>query len=234
MEITFIEKAPALFVTKEKLLAVGDLHLGRDLALRKSGIHVPNATERLAGSLLSLCKRQKARGLVLLGDVKESIGYPAREEYENLMRFFYMLRNVKITITKGNHDARIEEIAKRLDANVEIVNELLLSKVALMHGHAMPSQDAMKKEYIVTVHSHPAININGNYEKAWVVAKVSKEAGKKYKDYNKKIRLVIMPAFNELITGSDPESISKFSPLFRNGIFDFKNVKVYESGKQQL
>jgi putative SbcD/Mre11-related phosphoesterase len=234
MDLEFITDHPAIFIKKERLIAVGDLHIGRDLVLGKSGVHMPNATERLIQSILLLSRERKATGIVLMGDVKESLAYPSREEYEELSRFFYELRKLQITITKGNHDPRIEEIVKRLDASVSVVKELLLEDVALMHGHAMPSGEAMMKKYLVTAHSHPAIMMNGTYEKAWAVAGIGKNARKFYEKYNRRIKLVITPAFNELITGSDLSTGAKFAPLLRNNIFDLKKAKIYSLAKKPL
>lgn len=234
MGLSFIKDTPALLVTPERLIVAGDIHVGRDLKLRREGIHVPNATMRLSESLLGLCKRHRAKGIVLLGDLKESISYPEREELQELSSFFYQLRNVRVTITKGNHDPRIEEIIERIGSNAEVVRELLLKNVALMHGHAMPSEEAMRHDYIVTAHSHPAVNINGRLEKAWAVARIGGGAGEFYDGYNRKIRLVIMPAFNELITGSDLSAGRRFTPLFRNGIFNLNKAEIYSLAKKPL
>jgi uncharacterized protein len=234
MEIEFIEDSPALLVKKERLLVVGDLHIGRDVKLRRSGIYLPNATEKLAENLLMLYKRHSAKGIVLLGDIKDSVGYPTKEEYHEISQFFYRLRNAHLRITKGNHDPRIEELIKRLGADVDVEKEVLLEKVALMHGHAMPSDEAMEKDCIITGHSHPAVSINGRLEKAFAIARLGSGVGKFYKKYNKRIRLVVMPAFNELITGSDVGSIGDFSPLFRKRIFDLRKAEVYDLGKSLL
>ncbi|HUB92794.1 MAG TPA: metallophosphoesterase [Candidatus Saccharimonadales bacterium] len=234
MEVEFIENSPALLVKRENLLVVGDVHVGRDVKLMRSGIHLPYATERIAREILELCRKCRAKGVVLLGDVKDSVGYPTREEYQELGRFFYQLRDIDVTITKGNHDPRIEEVLKRLGADVKVEKELLLGKVALMHGHAMPSDEAMTKSCVVTAHSHPAVRINGKLEKAWAVAGTGDGAGRFYEKYNKRIRLVVMPAFNELITGSDLSTGYKFSPLFRNRIFDLESAKIYDLGKKLI
>lgn len=234
MDLEFIMGQPAIFIRKERLMAVGDLHIGRDLLLRESGVHVPNATERLIQNLVLLSRRKKAKGIVLLGDIKESLSYPSREEHEELSRFFYELRKFEITITKGNHDPRIEDVIGRIDAKVSVVRELLLDEIALMHGHSLPSEEAMRRKYIITAHSHPAVSINGRLEKAFAVARVGTGAGRFYKSYNKRIKLVIMPAFNELITGSDVGGIEKFSPLLRKRIFDFESAEIYDLAKRPL
>ncbi len=232
MEIEFVKGAPALFVRREKMLVIGDLHVGRDTLLAKSGIHMPDANERLIASILSLAEQTGAKGIAMLGDVKESIGYPPKEEYEELSRLFYELREIPITIAKGNHDARIAEIIKRLSANAIVVKELLLDSVALMHGDAFPSQEAMTKDWIITGHSHPAMEIGGRLEKVFVVSKVSSSASRMYKRYNKKAKIVVMPAFNELISGSAPALLKDFSPQFKRKVFETRKARIYNLDKE--
>ncbi len=228
MEISFVEGAPAMLIEKEKLLVVGDIHIGRDLALERAGVHVPRATERLAQSLLTLYKRAGARGIVLLGDVKDSIGYPTRDELGEISSFFYRLRDVEIRITKGNHDPRLEEIIRRIGSAAQLSGEILLHDAALMHGHAMPSTEAMMKRYIITAHSHPAMDIGGRMEKVWVVAGLGEGVKERYAKYNRRAELVIAPAFNELIAGSDPAEAGKFVPLLRKNIFRAEDARIYD------
>ncbi len=232
MEVSLLRGYPALLVKKELCIAVGDLHIGRDLRLRQEGIHLPNATERLAEMLLRICRENAARNLVLLGDVKESIGNPTKEEFEAISRFFYLLRHLRVRIAKGNHDSRIEEIVARIGADAEVGGEIFLGRVALLHGHSLPSEEAMSKECVVMAHAHPALDLAGRREKVWVIAGPGREAGSFYKGYNRRIRLVMAPAFNELITGSDLSEGREFTPVLRKGIFDFEKARVYGLDKR--
>ena len=88
MLVSFVKNVPALFIRKEKILVVGDLHIGLNLRYRSEGIHFQEATRRMADSLLSAYRKSGARCIVLLGDVKDSIGSPGFAEYRELKTFF--------------------------------------------------------------------------------------------------------------------------------------------------
>ena len=119
--------------------------------------------------------------------------------------------------------------ATMLTAKAGIKKEILLSDVALMHGNALPSEDAVRKKYIVCGHGHIAAAINGIDRKAWLVADAGEGMHEHYRSYNNEIRLVAAPAFNRLIVGSrvGPES-EEHIPLLNNKLFDFGSAKFYD------
>ncbi len=43
-----------------------------------------------------------------------------------------------------------------------------------MHGNAWPSEEAMRKKYLVVGHRHFAVDSNGRIEKAWLFARRGK------------------------------------------------------------
>ena len=225
--ITFTKNLPGAFLENGRVLAVGDLHIGRDLKLMAGGVFATNATARMSKELLFLHSRYEADAIALLGDIRESIGYPPKDEYASLSEFFYAMRNVKLLIAKGNHDSRIEEIVKNLGSSAETSREILLEDAALMHGHALPTTEAIKKRYIITGHAHPAVEIRGRLEKAYAVLKPGRGMSKEYKTYNRNSRLVILPAFNRMLTGSDIASSGSFSPMLKRKIFETKSAKLY-------
>ncbi len=225
--LTFTKKLPGFFLEEEKMIAVGDLHIGRDLRLMERGIYLPDATAKMSKDLLRLCSEYGADSVALLGDVKESIGYPEKAEYAALLEFFYAMRGVRILIAKGNHDSRIEEIVKNSASDVEITREILLKDAALMHGHSLPSKEAVMKRYIITGHSHPALEIKGRLEKVYAVLKRGIGMSEEYKRFNRDSRLVILPAFNSMLTGSDIMSSGDFSPMLKHRIFDMGSARLY-------
>ncbi len=229
MLISFIKGSPALLLRKERLVVAGDLHIGNEFRLARSGIHYPGASKRMAEELLSICKKQRANGIVLLGDIKESIGYPQRDEFDVIASFFHLFRNMQITIVRGNHDAHIAELLRRIGINTYPVKELLLERIALLHGNAMPSEAAMKREYVIAGHSHIAIDVNGRTEKGWLVSRIGSGAAREYKHYNRRAKLVVMPAFSSLITGVRANTETQWKmPLLRRRVFDPSTAKVYD------
>lgn len=210
------------------MLVVGDTHIGKEFFLARGGIHFTDASRKMAQDLLSTLCAERAKGLVILGDVKESIGYPPRKEIEAIASFFNVLDGTDITITKGNHDAHLPEVLHRLGYRVQITDELLLKDVAMVHGNAMPSREVLHKEAIFAGHSHIAVRRGAVSEKAWLVARPGRGARARYGSYNKDCRLVIAPAFSGLITGMDFDPTSaRIMPLLRNKVFNPLTAKMY-------
>ncbi len=229
MLVSFIKGSPALLMERPRAVVVSDLHIGREFKLARSGMHFPGASKRMAEQLLEICRKERSMSIIMLGDVKESIGYPQREEFDAIASFFHALRHMNISIVKGNHDAHLGEILKRIGIGVTPVNELLLGRIAMIHGNGLPSEKAMSKDYILAGHSHIAVEVNGMAQKGWLVAKTGKGAAERYKKYNRRARLVVLPAFSSLITGVRANSEEERSmPLLRNRIFDPESARIYD------
>lgn len=228
MLVSFVKGSPALLIDRERVLVVGDLHIGMHLKLRESGIYFQNATERMAKSLLEAYENSGARSVVLLGDVKESITSPKFAEYRELKLFFDRLSGVEMRIVKGNHDGGLERVLKNMGFSIPVEREVRINGIALTHGNSWPSAIAMRCRYIVVGHGHYALMRNGVREKIWLVSKVTKKASKRYAHYNKNAILMVAPSFNSLITGSAlSDRAEGYLPLLKNGFFDFKSSRVY-------
>jgi metallophosphoesterase superfamily enzyme len=230
MLVSFVRGAPALLIRKEKVLVVGDLHIGLDLRYRREGIIFQDATRRMSDRLLALCRDTGARGLVIIGDVKESVAYPGFGEFLELKAFFGALAaaGIRMNIAKGNHDGEMDRVIRNLGLEVGLEKEIFVDGVALMHGNAWPSEGAMRKRYVVCGHMHFAVDSEGKAEKAWLVARPGKGIGDRYKKYNKSIRLIVVPPFNDMILGSAAgRNAGEKVTLFRQGVFDWKDARAY-------
>ena len=231
-DIMFVynEAAVVVRIDGKKYLVIGDLHLGVERKLLKKGVRIYSVVENTINRVRRLCAEFAVAGIIILGDVKDTILYPERWEQEMIRKFFDDLKGYDITITLGNHDGHLNEII-----DCKMVDELVLGEFAFMHGHKWPSERAMLSKFIFVGHNHAAVSMkdkNGaTYtQKAWLVAKINKKnAAKQYKRFNEEVQLVVLPAFNDLITGMPVnEAVDEnLSPLFRNGVFDYKKARVY-------
>lgn len=229
MGISFLKGLPALMVDEEKLIAVGDLHIGMEDKFADSGVAFPNAAKLMGSEIRKACSANGARGVILLGDVKHRLTNMTREELRSLAEFFHELRGINVMIAKGNHDAYIESLVRELGFSATIEKEILLSDCALMHGNAMPSDAAVMKRYVICGHGHIAAQINGIDKKAWLIAPAGDGMAEHYQSYNKGIKLVATPAFNRLIVGSRIGYESEeHIPMLNNRVFDFSKAKVYD------
>jgi putative SbcD/Mre11-related phosphoesterase len=230
--INFAFDEPAAIVKdkSKRYLVIGDLHIGRELKLAGKGIRVYGTTELMADRALALMKKHRAKVLVILGDVKDSITRPDSTEMRIIHSFFNRFTGYGVVLVQGNHDAGLGELGEVLK-----VKEFSIGNVGLIHGNALPSEDLMQKELIIAAHDHPAImsapfEEGGNLEKAWVLLDVKyAEAEKFYDKPDRKIKLVLMPAFNDLIVGNDIEGGERvLNPLIRKGIFNRASAKIYD------
>ncbi len=231
-ELRFLyDRAALLLYSKDdRHLVLGDLHLGLERKLADKGVHLHGGAERMAKQIISMAESEKVSSVILLGDIKETIMYPDAIERKEISEFFSLLNGLNVRIAVGNHDGHLNELVK-----APIEDEIIMGNVAMLHGHMWPSEEAMSKDYLIVAHNHVAVSIkdekNALYtQKAWMISNVDPGGAKeRYKEFNKKIKLVVMPAFNDLITGK-PVGISDekhINPLFRNRVFDYENANVY-------
>lgn len=229
MGISFLKGIPALMIEKERLIAVGDLHIGMEEKFSQSGISFPNAARAAGREIRGVCESNSAKGVIFLGDVKDSIANMTREGMDSLRTFFRELEGIDITIAKGNHDAHIESLIGEMGFEAEIKKEVILSECALMHGNAMPSDEAVIKKYIICGHGHMAAHVNGIDRKAWLIAPAGAGMKEHYRNYNEEIKLVAAPAFNRLIIGSRMSYETKeHMPMLNNNLFDFSMIEAYD------
>ena len=237
-KIRFVYNEPALIINtnKEKYLVVGDLHIGLERRLSEKGIRVLNATDFMVYKLKKIMGEFSLSNLIILGDVKDSILYPEISDTRLIKSFFDELKDFDVRIIAGNHDAHLDEIL-----NVETDREYVLGEFGFLHGDKKPDEETMLCNYILTAHNHATIRMrdkNGAVyeEKVWIVADVvSRGAGGLYKDFNKNTKLIVLPAFNDLIMGTaiSREQQSR-NPLFKNRVFDYRHSKFYTLRGEQI
>ena len=238
--LKFIYDKPALILTagKREHLIIGDLHIGTEKKMLDKGIHLYTATQKMAKSIIELGDEFSVDSVVLLGDVKESILYPDEFEKRLLVGFFKELdKHFDVKVILGNHDAHLNEAISE-----SCSSELLLERAALLHGNRWPSEEAMKKEIIITAHNHIAVMLfdrnDALYrEKAWLIAPIEKRSAAKFYKTPKAKKLVVVPAYNDLILGMPVNKMSRkenINPLLRNGVFEYKNAEIYTLGGESL
>ncbi len=231
-EVRFIYGSAALLLqnSRERHLVLGDLHLGLERKLYDKGVHLYGASEHMARQVVELAGGNCTKSVILLGDIKESILYPDSAERRGIDEFFGLLEGLDIRIAVGNHDGHLGELVK-----LPMEDEIIIGNAALLHGHMWPSEEAMTKDYIIVAHNHVAasfIDEKGAVynQKAWLVAKIDEAgAAARYVKFNASAKLIVMPAFNDLIIGKAVNEMdgNHINPLFRNGIFDYGNATIY-------
>ena len=199
-EIEFIDKA--LYLSKQRILVIADLHIGYEEALNKEGVFVPRVQfKQLVSDLkkiFSLLRKQKKKieKIVVLGDLKHEFGEISQQEWKETKGILDLLKkqSKKVILVKGNHDTILEPIARRKD--VEIKDFYISDGLCFFHGHKLfPECLGKKVKMLVVGHRHPAITLSDKYKK------------ENYKCFlhgkYKRKEVILMPSFFSIIVGSD-------------------------------
>ncbi|MEW6328856.1 MAG: metallophosphoesterase [Candidatus Micrarchaeota archaeon] len=224
---------PALI--HNKTLVVADLHLGIENEFAARGIRIGSLTDSTKEGIISLARAFRARRILLLGDVKHNVPNISWQEYTELPGFFAALQRIaEVEVVPGNHDGGLE---RSTNARIHPSSGFIEGNVAFAHGHAWPSEEAMRADYLVLAHSHPAIELIDkmgyrSIEKVWVVGGIGKTARERYPNANLKMKVIIMPAFNELVGGAVLNRArgareGLLGPLLKNEIFKLDDAQVF-------
>ncbi|CAI1492325.1 Putative ICC-like phosphoesterase [Thermococcus nautili] len=176
-----------------RTLLIADPHIGFELS---RGLRIKTGFEE---SLARFIVESGADALIILGDVKEPLGLSFRLK-EMLLRFFSALKDVRIIVTKGNHDGRIEEVTGKFP-NVEVREHLLLDGKLFLHGHTRLPKIEFEEAFLG--HAHPAYTLEsgGVARKVKVFARVNE--------------FLVLPTVNPYIEGFDVREGIKLVPFLR-------------------
>lgn len=229
----FINKS--LFFPEEKILVVGDLHIGLEQSLIDSGVLIPNRQVKdIINDLESIFaeigkKGIKVEKIVFLGDIKHAF-YFAEEEKNDFRKVMDFLQNKiskeNIILIKGNHDI-IDYSIEKLIKPFHIENEILF-----VHGHKPISEAIMKKvKTIVMGHTHPCVIFTLGAKKEAYKCFLDGEYGGK--------RVIVLPSFFDVIEGTPvnfykDEYVESFSLVPKKDIMKFKVHAISPDGKEVL
>ncbi len=169
----FLYNAPAILY--KGALIVGDTHFGMERKLRSKGIFDMQFSMRQFERLKALIIGNKAKRLILLGDVKEDITM-LDAETEGILAKLSLL--CELIIVRGNHDGGIERCG---NAKVIGAGGFAYGKLGLLHGHSWPDEGLMLCDYLVMGHQHPMVAQTDAFgkkrtEPAWMIAPCDTDA----------------------------------------------------------
>jgi len=158
-----IGSEPALMLRhgKERVVVMGDLHIGWEVTLAQQGIHIPSQTGKMLERIRNIVNQEKPTRLVMLGDVKHSVTGVEIEEWRDVPEFFEELVKLvpSVQVISGNHDGNLEPLTP---SKVELLGPTgiaLWDRFGLLHGHAWPSPKILGCETLILGHLHPAVTL---------------------------------------------------------------------------
>jgi len=222
-------KGKALWIAKEKILIIADLHLGYEEALVSDGILIPK------GGMFSEMKKEilellelKPNLVVIDGDLKHEFANISGQEWKETLELIDLIsKQSKIVLIRGNHDNILGPIAEK--RNIEVKDYLILEDICVLHGDKILLEVLDKKiKTLIIGHEHPAVSLTDN-------VKIEKYKCFLLGKYQKK-NLVVMPSFFNLIEGTDMLREEILSPFLKNqNLGNFRvfivGDEVYDFGK---
>lgn len=214
-----------LWLKKEKILIIGDLHIGFEEHLNQEGILIPRFHfNQLKEKIEKILEKVKPKLIVINGDLKHEFGTISRQEWKNTLQLLDFLKTKsKIFLIKGNHDTILKPLAER--AGLKVKNYFKTGDICITHGDKI-IKEVENSKIIIIGHEHPAISLTEGARKEDVKCFL---AGK-----YKKSMLIVMPSFTLLTQGSNILKEKILSPYLKNlDDFDVYAIedKVYKFGK---
>jgi uncharacterized protein len=217
VKIRPIHPHPAILLEDEgrKYIIVSDLHIGLEADLLAKGITVsPSLVSDMVAELLDLVQSEHADSIILLGDIKHTVGSINRQEWDAVPLFLNQLSaKTEVYLVPGNHDGNIRQLVP-MNVNMITSKGMTLDDTLLVHGHSMPSDVRGHVKRIVMGHVHPVFLKKGsviNGERVWLYIQAKKEdifAEKGVLD------IIVVPTFNPYLYATGEKLYHKsLSPI---------------------
>jgi uncharacterized protein len=185
---------------KHRYIAISDLHIGFESELYSKGItmNLSLQVDEMIKDIIKLVKIQKADGVVILGDLKNTIGSISKQEWDWVPQFFKLIsESVDVYMIPGNHDSNIRFLAPK---NIYMISTsgLILDDALLIHGHTMPLSVGSTIKRIIMGHLHPVFiktcsTLNG--QQVWIYLRVKKQPI--WPNTRGLLDIIVVPSFNK-------------------------------------
>jgi putative SbcD/Mre11-related phosphoesterase len=219
-----------------RVLVAADLHLGLERRMADEGWHMPSSTRGIVARLIAMVEAHDVDTMALVGDIKDSVHTPSRQEESELPRAIGELADAveELHLVKGNHDGDLEAwVPYRKHLTVHGPRGARVAGLGLAHGHTWPLKEVMGADHLVLAHNHPSVEFTDRLghrlkEPAWFRTRLVGEAVEaRYGDVDPEV--ILMPPFNELLSGTplNRPDYEGLGPLLTRGMVDLKNADVF-------
>ena len=236
--------AALIFSSQERsTLLVSDLHLGLEKEMAKKGFRLPAYSQKMVARIRDLADKHHATSLMVLGDVKHTVGKVEDIEWSAVPWFFDTMLDIfeKVDVVPGNHDGNLRSVLPqrvRLHSSDGTVLGEGRGRAGVCHGHAWPSKEAIGTRNLVIGHSHFTYEMRDSLgsrsrESVWVFTTYEVRALMEGAGYGQLGRgtgkLTVMPPFNRLV-GGQPINRSKsfqFGPVLSSTSVDLTGADIF-------
>ncbi len=237
------DEAAIILEDEEPVLVISDLHLGIEKEMVAKGFRLPSYTIRMVERIRDIKEQRDTRKLIVLGDVKHSVGKVEDIDWQTVPSFFETMLDLfsDVVVLPGNHDGNISRLLPnrvRLLPAEGFVVTVGRMKIGLAHGHAWPAREAIESGNLIIGHSHFSFEVRDRFgartrELVWVsaeydIAGLAGSAGYKTEARGKG-RVIVMPPFNRIVGGQpiNSEGSTEFGPVLSCRYVDVENAEIF-------
>ena len=231
VKIKYVGKCLLLEKNGERVLVIGDLHLGYEGAMRASGFMIPvKLYEKCVKDFEEIINSVgRVDKIVVLGDLKHEFGFILQDEWREIVSFLEHLKKKckEIIVIEGNHDSILFPILKKME--IIGVEYYLWRGFIFAHGDKeIINMFDKEVKYWILGHGHPAVNLSDG---------ITRESFKCFLtgSYRRK-KIILVPSFFPLSVGTDAREFdlgyaSKFNLNNFKACIVGENLEVLEFGK---
>lgn len=218
-----------LWMPKQKILVIADLHIGYEEALNKQGVLMPRTQFKEARKeIQELLQKVKPKIIVINGDLKHEFGEISKQEWhETIAILDLLLEQARVVLIKGNHDTILEPIARKKGLEIKNFYCFDSGNICILHGNKiLLDSEVHKAKMLIIAHEHPAVSLHeGSKTEQYKCFLLGKWKSK---------QIIIMPSFFPFLEGTDVKKERLLSPYLKN-IGDFEvfviGDKIYKFGR---
>ena len=150
-----LAKERALFLPKQQLLAISDLHLGKSAHFRKAGLQIPSTLAQSDLQRLStIIDRYAPKTLLVNGDMFHQ---HLNSDIDDFARWKNDYQQLEFILIKGNHDQLADKHYQDLEIQV-YEPSYCTDKFCFIHDSIHCEKDTL---YPITGHVHPGVTVIG-------------------------------------------------------------------------
>lgn len=206
--------AALLLEDDQRYIVVTDLHIGLESELLDKGVSMPSIVSGMADELLQLVEQEQANGIILLGDIKHTVGSINKQEWDEIPAFLKRLATrADVYLVPGNHDSNIMHLLPA-SVNSVSVKGMTIGDTLLVHGHSMPSDVRANVARIVMGHIHPVFVkkrsvVHG--QRVWLYMQARR--GALFPSAEGTVEIVVVPSFNPHLYATGEHYRKSISPI---------------------
>ncbi len=221
--LALLHPHPALLLEdgSKRYLLVTDLHIGFEEKFKVGGVKLRASTQNMLSKISEICVKQTVDEIIILGDVKFTIGRVSALERREIPLFLeHLSRLAKTTIICGNHDGSLLTILPR-EVTLHPEPHMVVGDLCLLHGHTLLPELPSNVSKVVMGHIHPTYLKEGSVmagKHVWLLLKVKREA--LLTKQEGVIELYVLPPFNQELSfeGFAGRTGKIISPIIRRAV----------------